>query len=67
MSNPVKIGDTFLCKGDRKDIHTVVDILTTTNSKGEVVQIQAKAEHDFMGQKVTSIHPLATVTLGRTN
>lgn len=30
----------------------VIDILTTTNSKGEVVKIRYVAEHEFCGQTV---------------
>ena len=31
----------------------VTDVLTTTNSKGEIVKIRYVAEHEFCGQVVT--------------
>ena len=38
-----------------KAIETIVDILTTTNSKGEVVKIRYITAHDFLGQSVLDI------------
>ena len=53
MKTIYPIGTQFIKQGrKRKDIETVVDILTTTNSKGEVVAIRYIATHDFMGQKI---------------
>ena len=37
----------------RKDIETITDILTTTNSKGDIVSIRYVATHSFMGQIIT--------------
>lgn len=34
-------------------LETIVDIYTTTNLAGEVVQIEYITTHDFMGQPVT--------------
>ena len=46
----------------RKDVETVTDILTTTNSKGELVSTRYVATHDFMGQVVTdSDIPASTI------
>lgn len=39
-----------------KKVHreeTIIDILTTTNSKGEVVRIEYEIAHSFLGQQVT--------------
>lgn len=53
MKTIYPIGTQFIKPGrKRKDIETVVDILTTTNSKGEVVAIRYIATHDFMGQVI---------------
>lgn len=47
-------GTTFIPVG-RKDrgIHTVMDVLTTTDLKGDVVQVRYVATHQLMGQPVT--------------
>jgi hypothetical protein len=49
------IGLTFI-RHIGKKVHreeTILDILTTTNTKGEVVRIEYLIAHDFLGQKVT--------------
>lgn len=41
-----EIGTTFIPKSDKnKRVHTVVDILTVTNHKGEVVRIEYVARY----------------------
>ena len=40
--------------------YKVVDILTTTNSVGEVVKIRYVAQHVFMGQVVTDYDVVGT-------
>ncbi len=47
------IGTKFFSRNKRKDIYTVIDYLTTTNLKGEVVKVRYIANTDFMGQKLT--------------
>jgi len=48
-----KIGTRFIRrKTKRQDVETIIDIYTTTNSKGEIVRIRYVAELDFMGQAV---------------
>ena len=66
-SEMVKIGDKFVKRGDKqKRVNTVVDIMTITNSKGEVVKQYAVSESELMGQTVTNYEvPFATVELGR--
>lgn len=50
----IEIGVTkYRARNKRKDIYTVVDILKTYNSKGELVKTRYVAECDFMGQKLT--------------
>lgn len=53
MNQKYPIGTKYISRGKRKDICTVVDFLTTTNSKGEIIKIRYVATHDFMGQTVT--------------
>jgi len=61
-----KIGTTFVRKGARKVLETVVDILTTTNSSGEVVKIRYVADHEYMGQIVRDSDVLqTTISMGQ--
>ena len=47
------IGTQFMSTGGKnKKVCTVVDHLTTTNSKGEVVSLRYVAMHWFMGQQM---------------
>lgn len=45
----------------RKDVETIEDIYTTTDSKGKVVRVEYVVSHDFMGQKVFDTIPAATI------
>lgn len=48
-----KIGQKFKPIGRKyAQIRTIVDILKTYNSAGELVEIRYVSEHEFMGQKV---------------
>lgn len=62
-----KIGTKFVrSTGQRKDVETVDDIYTTTNSKGQVVNIVYITSHEFMGQRVTDPEvPEATIARAR--
>lgn len=63
MKSQHEIGLKFIrYSSKRKDIETVVDILTTTNSKGDVIKIEYVTEHDFSGQTITDIIPCATIS-----
>ena len=59
----VTIGDRFIPKDNnkRKDIYTVIDIYTITNSKKEIVGYEFIAEHDYLGQKIISKHPASSI------
>ena len=57
------IGQQYTARNKRKDICTVVDILTTTNSAGEVVSLRYLCQHDFMGQKVKHEECQATIDM----
>lgn len=63
------IGTQFIRRqSKRKDVETVVDILTTTNSKGEVCHIRYIASHDFAGQQVLNKDVVATtIAMGLIN
>jgi len=49
----------------RRDVETIVDILTTTNSQGEVVKITYLATHQFMGQTLTVEHIATTIAMSQ--
>ena len=56
------IGKCFLYdRGKRKDIIKIVDKWTTTNAKGEIVQIRYIGEHIFCGQVVRAEYAAATL------
>lgn len=58
----IEVGDKFQPpQNKRKDVYTVIDILTTRNLKDEIVDCKILAEHTFMGQKVQKVFPRATV------
>jgi hypothetical protein len=46
------IGTQFKTRGKHPQLCTVVDILKTYNSKGEMVMLRYVAEHNFLGQTV---------------
>lgn len=53
MNPRFQIGQQFNTRGKFPRLCTVVDILTTYNSKGELVKLRYVAIHTFMGQVVT--------------
>ena len=59
------IGTTFKRKGRKNEgVCTVVDELTTINSKGEVVGKEIVYETEFLGQKIRGTCPYSTVVIG---
>lgn len=64
MAHLYPIGTTFSTGGKHPKTCTVVDHLTTTNSKGEVVNERYVATHQFCGQSVTD-HNVVAVTIAR--
>lgn len=60
------IGQTFKTRGKAPRLCTVVDILTTFNSAGELVKTRYIATHEFAGQIVTD-HDVCetTIAMGR--
>ena len=61
------IGTKFLPVGKHSKISTIVDTLTTYNSKGEVVGVEYLATHDYLGQSVGTRVGDATVARGVEN
>jgi hypothetical protein len=59
----IKIGTKFQPRGKSCE-YTVVDIFTTTNSKGEVVKIEYLCVHTFLGQENRSIEIATTILRG---
>jgi hypothetical protein len=47
------IGQQYCTRGKASRLCTIVDILKTYNSAGELVQIRYVSTHQFMGQAVT--------------
>lgn len=58
------IGTQFRTRDRFPKLCTVTDILTTRNSRGEVVGIAYEATHQFCGQTVTD-HNVCQVTIAR--
>jgi hypothetical protein len=53
MTPRFAIGTQYVTRHKHPRHCTVVDILTTYNSKGECVRIRYVATHEFIGQTVT--------------
>lgn len=49
------IGLQFVYHGDRKGQRTITDVLTTTNSKGEVVRVEYHTVRLFAGRGVVEV------------
>lgn len=47
--------------------HNIEDIYTTRNSAGEVVKIEYKVSHEFMGQRVSEFMIDTTIARSLTN
>lgn len=59
------IGTQFIPVGNkRKDVYTVVDILTTTKSNGEIFKIEYACQHMFMGQIMNTTAIDTTIARG---
>ncbi|MFV0565769.1 MAG: hypothetical protein ACK5NB_08055 [Flavobacteriaceae bacterium] len=66
FDNNIKIGDKFVRQGTkRKDVCTVCDFMTVTNSKGEIVNQYWVAEYYFMGQRMTYEPSKTTIVRNR--
>lgn len=62
------IGTWFLPVGKNKRPQKVVDIITSFNSKGDLIAVRYVSEHDFCGQTVVARDlPRATVSRGIMN
>jgi len=58
----VTLGDHFMPPGKRKDIYTVTDFVERKNVRtGEIIGYEVWAEHDILGQKITSETCFSTV------
>ena len=63
-SHKFPIGTKFTPIGKNKKDHFVVEHLTVTDSSGEVVGCHYECEHEFLGQRIRSILPSATIARG---
>ena len=65
MTARFEIGTQFIPVGNkRKDVYTIIDILTTTKSNGEIFKIQYACTHVFCGMDVTSVEIDTTIARG---
>jgi len=65
MTARFEIGTQFIPAGNkRKDVYTIVDILTTTKSNGEIFKIEYVCTHVFCGMDVTSVEIDRTIARG---
>lgn len=61
INSTIEIGTQFKRVGRKcPKIETVVDVLRTYNSAGELVDVKYVAEHEFMGQTVKDYSVVAT-------
>lgn len=60
MTHRFPIGTKFYSGGKHKRLCVVVDQLTTTNSRGEVVAVRYITSHEFCGQTVTELDVVDT-------
>lgn len=65
MAHRYPIGTEFMTRGKAPKRCVVVDLLTTTNSKHEVVRERYVAAHQFLGQQVVDVDVCdATIAIG---
>ncbi len=65
MENKYSIGTHYTTRGKNPRICTVVDILKTYNSKGDLVRVRYVSTHQFAGQTVTDYDVIpATIARG---
>lgn len=65
MSENYPIGIQYMSRGKHPNLCTVVDILTTINSQGELVKTRYIATHEFAGQLVADYDVNAvTIAMG---
>ena len=67
INGDIEIGTKFIDrrgKGKKAPVQTVIDIYTTTNSKGKVVKRVYVCSHELLGQEVVNYDvPAATIKL----
>lgn len=51
------IGLTYRSNNKRRDLTTIVDILSTINSSGEIIRIEYVVSHEFTGQAIRETVP----------
>lgn len=64
MKHRFPIGTQYRPAGKHAQITTVVDQLTTTNSKGEILRTSYITEHTFLGQSVKN-YDVVDTTIAR--
>lgn len=59
----ITVGTKFQTRGKHPRKSEVIDILRTTNLKGEIVKTEFLCQYEFLGQKIT--HREVAVTIQR--
>ena len=57
------IGQQYTAKNKRKDVCTVIDILSTYNAAGDLVSVKYLCSHMFLGQVVKHEEVQATIDM----
>lgn len=67
MKHRFPIGTQYMSRGKHPLLCTVVDHLTLTNSKGEIIRVSYITEHLFLGQ-IVKTHDVVdpTIAMGLT-
>lgn len=64
MIHRFPIGTQYKPAGKYAKVTTVVDQLTLTNSKGEILRVSYLTQHEFLGQTITN-HDVCDTTIAR--
>lgn len=64
MSDNIEIGTLWKTRGKHPRVAEVIDIHTTTNSKGEIVKTEYLCSHEFMGQQIKHLECKTTILQG---
>ena len=61
-----EIGTKYKTRGKHPKLCTVIDVLRTYNSKGELVKLRYVSVHEFLGQHVMDYDVVdATIAMGK--
>ena len=64
MIHRFPIGTQYKPVGKHTKVTTVIDQLTLTDSKGEILRVSYLTQHEFLGQTITN-HDVCDTTIAR--